>query len=89
MALSVPVRVLLVVPALLVVILVHELGHVIGGRLAGYAFVMLAVGPVKWVREQGRVRWRWNTSLNAFGGLALMVPADIGTEPGRRRSGQG
>jgi hypothetical protein len=46
----------------------------IGGKLAGYSFVMLTVGPFKWVREQGRVRWRWNTSLNTFGGLALMVP---------------
>lgn len=60
--------------ACLIVILVHELGHVIGGWRAGYSFIMLTVGPFKWVREQGRLRWRWNTSLNTFGGLALMKP---------------
>jgi hypothetical protein len=60
--------------AFLIAILIHELGHVIGGRLAGYSWIMLTVGPFKWVREQERVRWRWNTSLNTFGGLTLMVP---------------
>jgi hypothetical protein len=62
------------IAAFLIAILIHELGHVIGGKLAGYSFVMLTAGPFKWVREQGRVRWRWNTSLNTFGGLALMIP---------------
>ena len=62
------------IAAFLIAILIHELGHVIGGKLAGYSFVMLTVGPFKWVREQERVRWRWNTSLNTFGGLALMIP---------------
>ncbi|MBN2280674.1 MAG: M50 family metallopeptidase [Candidatus Marinimicrobia bacterium] len=60
--------------ALILVILIHELGHVIGGKLAGYSFFMLTVGPFKWVREQGKVRWRWNTTLNTLGGLTLMVP---------------
>ncbi len=60
--------------AILMVILIHELGHLVGGRIAGYSFFMLTVGPFKWVREQDKVRMRWNTSLNTFGGLALMVP---------------
>jgi len=66
--------------ALLFVILIHELGHVIGGRLAGYSFLMLTVGPFKWVREQGKVRWRWNSSINTLGGLTLMVPPGAQTE---------
>ncbi|HNT75082.1 MAG TPA: M50 family metallopeptidase [Anaerolineae bacterium] len=71
------------ITALLIAILIHELGHVIGGKLAGYSFIMLVVGPFKWVREQGRVRWRWNTSLNTFGGLALMIPPVAESEPSR------
>jgi tetratricopeptide (TPR) repeat protein len=55
----------------------------IGGKLAGYSFVMLTVGPFKWVREQGRVRWRWNTSLNTFGGLTLMIPPVAASESRR------
>ncbi|MBN2003663.1 MAG: M50 family metallopeptidase [Anaerolineae bacterium] len=69
--------------ALLIAILVHELGHVIGGKLAGYSFIMLTVGPFKWVREQGQVRWRWNTALNTFGGLSLMIPPVAESEPRR------
>jgi len=60
--------------AFLLVILIHELGHIIGGKLAGYSFFMLTVGPFMWVREQGQVLWRWNLSLNTFGGLTLMAP---------------
>jgi hypothetical protein len=62
------------ISTLLFVILIHELGHVIGGRLAGYSFFMLTVGPFKWIREQKSVRFRWNFSLNTFGGLTLMAP---------------
>lgn len=62
------------IAAFLIAILIHELGHVIGGKLAGYTFIMLVVGPFKLVREQGRLRWYWNTTLNTFGGLTLMIP---------------
>ena len=66
--------------ALLLMILIHELGHVIGGKLAGYSFFMLTVGPFKWVREQESVRFRWNFSLNTFGGLTLMAPPVANTD---------
>lgn len=55
-------------------ILLHELGHVIGGKRAGFQFAMLVVGPIKIVKEQGRLQFKWNTSLGMAGGLALMLP---------------
>jgi len=58
-----------------VTVLVHELGHVVGGTLAGMRFVLLAVGPLKIVNEQGALRVRLNTVPGMWGGLALMVPA--------------
>ncbi len=61
---------------ILLAILIHELGHTVGGRLGGFRFIMLTVGPFKVVRENERIHFRWNTSLNMFGGLALMLPSD-------------
>lgn len=55
-------------------LLIHELGHVIGGRSAGFQFVMLVVGPFKVVREADGLRLRWNTSLGLAGGLAALLP---------------
>ncbi len=57
-------------------VLLHELGHAAGGALSGFSFVMLTAGPLKVVREAGALRIRLNTSLNAFGGLALLLPDD-------------
>ena len=73
----------LVVLAFLV-ILVHELGHVAGGKLAGFRFFMLVVGPFKLVREGEAVRLRLNKALNPGGGLALLLPDD-GEEVSARR----
>lgn len=59
-----------------VAVLVHELGHVVAGRLAGMRFVLLAVGPLKLVNVRGSLRVRLNTTPGMWGGLALMVPAN-------------
>ena len=60
----------------LFVILVHELGHVAGGKLAGFRFFMLVVGPFKLIREGMDLRLRLNKALNPGGGLALLLPED-------------
>lgn len=71
---------LALIPALafcfFLVIAVHELGHVLAGRLVGFRFQALTVGPLMWEREAGRIRFRWNRNLNAYGGLALCIPPD-------------
>lgn len=58
------------------VILAHELGHVLGGRLAGFRFRLLIVGPLKIDRNGARLRIGLNRSLALAGGLAAASPAD-------------
>jgi len=56
------------------VLLMHELGHVVGGLISGNTFAMLIVGPLKIEKEDEKLRCRLNKSLSAFGGLALTMP---------------
>lgn len=57
-----------------VVILIHELGHVLGGKLAGLRFLLLIVGPLKVVRDGSRLSWQVNRSAGLMGGLACCLP---------------
>jgi hypothetical protein len=58
------------------VLFIHELGHVIGGRLAGYQFLFMTVGPVT-IEKSPSFKIVPNPSWTSFGGLASCVPADI------------
>lgn len=62
--------------SMLGVIALHELGHISGGWISGFHFQMLTVGPFAWLREGKKIVFRWNTNLNAYGGLALSLPQD-------------
>src|SRR5579883_2023855 len=42
----------LLVLLLYVVLIVHECGHLLGGRLVGSRFMLLIVGPLRILREQ-------------------------------------
>ena len=53
---------------------VHELGHAVLGHWQGFAFQWLTVGPFRWQREGQQIRFRWNTSWYAAGGLVVSVP---------------
>ena len=66
----------LLLPAVGLGVLVHELGHVVGGRLAGFRFLLLLVGPAKLQRTPQGLRWGWNFRANVAGGLACMLPED-------------
>ncbi|MEN0002936.1 MAG: M50 family metallopeptidase [Bacteroidota bacterium] len=57
-----------------VVIFIHELGHIIGGLLAGDSFGFMIVGPLHVESYNGRLRTRLNRSLSLYGGLALTLP---------------
>lgn len=63
-----------VVLAMFGVLLVHELGHLVGGRLAGFRPVLLVLGPFRLERERARWRVRWNRDLALAGGLAGALP---------------
>lgn len=62
--------------AAMVAIAVHEVGHVLGGWLVGYRFMLLVVGPVRLDRTEGRLRVVLNRSLAMAGGMALSVPTN-------------
>lgn len=63
--------------ALYLVILAHEVGHLLGGWFVGFRFTLLVVGPVRVERSAaGRIRMRLNKDLASAGGLAASVPAD-------------
>lgn len=60
--------------ALLATILVHELGHVIGGWLAGMELHLLTAGPLRIERARRGFRWMWNRDGALWGGLAALAP---------------
>lgn len=66
----------LLLVASLLAIGMHEIGHAGLGRWQGFELHRLTVGPFQWQREDKRLRFRWNTSLYAAGGLVLCVPTD-------------
>lgn len=79
--------VLLVAGSVLVLLLVlglHEAGHLLGGRVAGFRPLLFVVGPLKLERRDGRWRARLNRNLALYGGLAVSAPTD--TRDLRRRT---
>jgi|SRR5579883_633364 hypothetical protein len=68
---------LIVILALLfyVVLIIHECGHLLGGRLVGSRFMLLIVGPLRILREQQGIRVSLNKNLAAYGGMARVEAA--------------
>lgn len=75
-SLSLPWLIVIGVVGMFLVLLAHELGHVIGGRLVGFQFRLLIVGPLKIDRVEERFRIGFNRSLALAGGLAASTPVD-------------
>lgn len=61
------------------VIATHEVGHVIGGRIVGFRFRLLVIGPLRIVAEDGRIRIRLNRSLLQYAGVAGSSPDSLDT----------
>ncbi|MBL0937925.1 MAG: M50 family metallopeptidase [Gemmatimonadaceae bacterium] len=64
--------------AMFTALLVHELGHTIGGVSQKFRFMLLVVGPFRlYRRDQGApIRLGLNTSLELAGGVAACLPLD-------------
>jgi len=77
LAIAVATALILVFIAYLVCILIHELGHVVGGLLMGNTFSFMTVGPFQWIKEDGRLQFQWNSDMSTFGGLALTLPNKV------------
>jgi hypothetical protein len=56
------------------VIATHELGHLIGGRMVGFRFRLLVMGPLRITADDGRVRIRLNSRLLDYAGVAASAP---------------
>lgn len=66
---------ILALPALLlVVIAVHEAGHLWMGLRQGMRFLLYVVGPFGWVGGGDGIRFRWFFNLGTLGGLAATMP---------------
>jgi Peptidase family M50 len=65
----------LVFPVLfLLVIAIHELGHLLGGLSQGMRFLLLIFGPFQWNATKDGIRFRWVTNLGVMGGVAATLP---------------
>jgi hypothetical protein len=74
---------LALLPAMwLLVVLVHEFGHLLGGRLAGMRPLMLFAGPLHFDFGADRLRLKRNRVAGTFGGLAACLPAAGTTRSG-------
>lgn len=66
---------LLVLPvSVLLVLAVHEAGHLFGGYLRGMRFLLYIVGPFQLTRTASGIRFNWVFNLGTFGGLAAAAP---------------
>lgn len=70
--------------SIFLVLLIHELGHVLGGLAFGNRFALLIAGPLKVENENGKLKWSLNRSLSAFGGLAMTIPVSTENFKARR-----
>lgn len=59
---------------LLLVVAVHELGHLVGGLSQGMRFLLLIFGPFQWNATNDGIRFRWVTNLGLMGGMAATLP---------------
>lgn len=66
---------LAMVPMAWVVIVVHEAGHLLGGRLGGMRPALLFAGPLQVEFAPAGVRRRLNRHAATWGGLAVALPA--------------
>jgi hypothetical protein len=75
---------LLVVLLYMLCVAVHELGHVLCGRLAEFRLLLYIVGPLRIDRTPTGMRVGFNRSVMLSGGLAALVP--VGLHDLRRRA---
>lgn len=70
---------LFALPALSMLVLgIHEVGHVLAGMSQGMRFLMLIVGPFGWHASASGTQFNWNTRVEFMGGLAATAPTKKG-----------
>lgn len=56
--------------------LIHELGHLLAGKLVGFRFQLLIIGPLGLSRQLGKLHLGWHKSTAIFNGLTGSIPTD-------------
>ncbi|HEX2167757.1 MAG TPA: hypothetical protein VHG09_11050, partial [Longimicrobiales bacterium] len=79
-----PASLLLALFVYLLCILIHEIGHLAAGALAGFRPLLLIAGPLRLERSNGRTAASLNRSVSLAGGLAICTP--VGVHDLRRRT---
>jgi hypothetical protein len=67
-------HILWVIPIFYLAVAIHELGHLLGGWLVDFRFVMLVIGPLRVMRTARSVQVSLNRTLRGVGGLAATIP---------------
>ncbi len=63
----------LMILAYFLTLLIHELGHVVGGAVAGSRFVLLVLGPLQITRRHRRLRFGYSGKLTVSG-FTVSIP---------------
>ncbi len=59
---------------ILLVLAIHELGHLIGAFSRGMKFLLFVVGPFQWMQTSEGIRFSLVFNLGSFGGMAAALP---------------
>lgn len=62
----------------LIHIVLHELGHLIGGKLGGFTLLSFRIGFINICRENGKLKVRFQKLGNNYGGVCQMLPPKSG-----------
>lgn len=71
---SAPFLLLAIPVVFFLIVFIHEMGHILGGLLVGFRFLLLLVGPIRvWGTGRG-LQFGLNTHIAMMGGLSACVP---------------
>lgn len=70
-----PLMLLLFYMGVFLVINIHELGHLIFGKMLGYRFLMFRAGPVSIQKENEKLKLTFIKNVG-YGGLCAMIPGE-------------
>ena len=62
------------------VLMIHELGHIVAGLVQGFRFELFVVGVLGVKREEGRVVTYLNKNMGYYGGIASTLPTSSSPE---------
>jgi hypothetical protein len=55
-------------------LIIHELGHALGGRIMGMKLIALSIGRLRFEQSGNGLRMRWGSKIAGIGGFAFLLP---------------